>query len=420
MGFNSKEVGQIDGWIQCCACSENYFTSQTSRYPSTFYKAIAMATDELVGKLVFQSRSILEKLCYAKTDIIASDRTKDRVNYVLFGGKLNIKGRVIRGGIKVAADPSKYYTETTVGIHKANRYSGKLRRRYILLSYLLGVFNKYVYKQNPIKGKSIDIYGNEINLGGIDWNDIAIPSSFRENIEQNLLWPVFYPHVLKDAGLRLSRGVLLEGERGMGKTLVSKIIAEQIRGKGTFIKLRPSDVEKLGWDYVFQVARILEPSILYLEDIDTFSSDKFSVSTFLTDMFDYLEGSTERGNVGLLVTTNMPNSIDMRFKNRPGRIDRRLVFDPHNKQHFDINWQKEVLGIYLNGHKTSTTIDEVIGLTKDDTLTAAHLRELVYSARLRALTRLGIQNSNISNSELELRLEDFKAAREDMASVIEK
>lgn len=418
MGFNSKEALKLDSWIECCSCTDNYYTSQTRGYPSTFYKAIAMASDELAGKLVFKFLNPLDCFCYAKTDIIAADRTRDRVNYVLFGGKFDIKGRIIRGGIKVAADPAKYYTDITVGVHKANRNSNKLRRRDLILGYLLGIYDKYVYRQNPIKGKSIDIYGNEINLGGISWSDIAIPHSFRENIEQNLLWPVFYPDVLKEAGLRLSRGVLLEGERGMGKTLVSKIIAEQIKGKGTFIKLRPSDVEKLGWDYVFKVARILEPSILYLEDIDTFSSDKFNVSTFLTDMFDYLEGSTERGNVGLLVTTNMPDSIDMRFKNRPGRIDRRLIFDPSNKQHFSIDWQKEVLGIYLNGHKTSASIDEIVTIIGEDPLTAAHLRELVYSARLRTLARKGIPTGDIS--ELELCTEDFKAAREDMTSVIEK
>jgi len=186
------------------------------------------------------------------------------------------------------------------------------------------------------------------------------------------------------------------------------------------IPLSPSSITplatpKLGWDYVFEVARILGPSVLYIEDIDTFTpTDKTpTMSAFLTDLLDYLDGTEERGKVTILTSSNVPESIDNRLIDRPGRTDRRLKFNPKDKA-FGYDWKKDVLGIHLKRFrlKDGLSPDTIAEMFRDTPYTGSHIRELIHTAMLEALEREGIEELKPEeiNEKVYLKEDDFKKA----------
>jgi AAA+ superfamily predicted ATPase len=398
------------------------------KYPVTFNKAISFALEELSTMAENLEKGRTEELPNG-APISCSYDDEGLFEDVLFGGEFRLNRRRVRAVIEtnVFRHPGLmvFGPEGWVGSDHTSFSVYAKKEDKDSISSIFEIVDSYVYEGNTLRGKIINVYGEEENIGNYDWDDIAIPQYFIQEIEENIIWPIRYHEKIEAANIRLPRGIMLEGERGMGKTLLSMIIANKVRGKGTFIKAKPSDVQRLGWDYIFDVARVLEPCVLYIEDIEALapSKQKFGlVSASLTDILDYLDGMESRGNVTLLASTNVPDMVDFGLLDRPGRIDRRLVFDPRNNESFGFDWKKKVFEIHLRGHKlapglSTSHLAKMIG---DVPYTGSHIEELIHTATLEALRREKMESMDAAEIEgkICLTLEDFKRAKERIERVV--
>lgn len=418
----AQERESRNRWIQRALGVKTLAASARTykEYPSCFNPVLARALRELSRRA---RRRVLRTPGHGGVPSYSLD-AGEVFEEVLFGGEFQLNRRRVRAVVECAPlrphahgrfagdEEEAIYTRVSVYTRQGER-----RRA----SAIFDRIDRAVYDRNPLRGEVINIYGDREEVPDIDWRDIAVPAHFVREVEENLLWPLLRPRALERAGLDRPRGLLLEGERGMGKSLLASLIARRVRGRATFLRVLPSDVERLGWDYIFDVARTLEPAVLFIEDIENLAPSKARynlVNTPLSELMAYLDDPHRRGRVFFLATTNTSDLVELALLDRPGRVDRRLVFDPRNPADFGAEWRARVFEIHLAGHTLAPglTPADLARSIEEIPYTGAHIAELVHTAALEALGRAGSR----AGRRPVLGEEDFRKARERVERMVRR
>lgn len=173
------------------------------------------------------------------------------------------------------------------------------------------------------------------------------------------------PEKYKRLGAKVTRGVLLIGEPGTGKTLLAKAVAGEancpffsITGSDfieVFVGVGAARVRDL-----FAQARKHAPSIVFIDEIDAIGRQRGSGfggghderEQTLNQLLTEMDGFDSNGSsVIVLAATNMPDVLDKALL-RPGRFDRRVeVSFP------DTLSREQILQINANGLKMSSAVD---------------------------------------------------------------
>lgn len=170
-------------------------------------------------------------------------------------------------------------------------------------------------------------------------------------------------------GMIFKRGIMVFGPAGTGKTIAIQMLSKKIIDKGGIvINTRIPSVTIQG----LKIVRTIQPDVPIvnvMEDIDTII-DRFGESEILS----LLDGENQIDNITNLATTNYPERLDPRLKNRPSRFDEVYKMDFPNS---DI--RKKYLISITEGHVSDEFIREEIDRWVTDTFnfSIAHLRELV-------------------------------------------
>jgi len=119
---------------------------------------------------------------------------------------------------------------------------------------------------------------------------------------------------------------MFSGAPGTGKTESTRAISKLLNNQNvTIIK---TNICKIIKDK-FELAKILAPCVLILDDIDLYLGDRNhgSYSPLLGAFLDILDGVDKLpDNVGVIASTNAPHLIDLAAQ-RPGRFHKLLFFD---------------------------------------------------------------------------------------------
>lgn len=161
---------------------------------------------------------------------------------------------------------------------------------------------------------------DEIVEGGakVEWNDIAGQEIAKQALQEMVILPSMRPELF--TGLRSpARGLLLFGPPGNGKTLLARAVATQC--SATFFSISASsltskyvgDGEKLV-RALFAVARELQPSIIFIDEIDSLLSERSSseheatrrLKTEFLIQFDGLPGNPDSERIVVMAATNRP------------------------------------------------------------------------------------------------------------------
>lgn len=262
-----------------------------------------------------------------------------------------------------------------------------------------------VSKYSIYKGKIISLAGQE-TIGDIPgWmkiqfhqfakvskEQIILPEKTMALIDRNI--GSFYKHSdrLKSVGKSLKRGVLFHGKPGTGKTFTAKFLSQYIDGITVFLL----SGEQL-WliKESFQMARLLAPSLVIMEDVDLIAHtrDETLGQTVLHQLLNELDGLNKDTEILFLLTTNRPEVIEPALSLRPGRIDQAIEFPLPDK-----DCRKRLIEQYAEGmNLTVENLSKII--TRTEGASPAFIQELMRKAALIAAEEETSTNGSLTISD---------------------
>jgi hypothetical protein len=154
---------------------------------------------------------------------------------------------------------------------------------------------------------------------------IVLPEGVLERVERQTIGFALHADRLRAAGRHLRRGILLHGAPGTGKTLTAMYVVGRMPGRTTILLTG----EALGLiESSVALARMLEPSIVVLEDVDLVAEERthqnVATNSVLFELLNQMDGLTDDADVIFLLTTNRPDLLEPALASRPGRIDQAV------------------------------------------------------------------------------------------------
>ncbi len=178
---------------------------------------------------------------------------------------------------------------------------------------------------------------------------------------------------LRALGLPARRGVLFYGPPGTGKTYTSRFLANKLDTATTIVA---SGNALLQIRSLCNLARMLQPSIVVLEDVDlVFSTRETNFNnTALGEMMNELDGFKPDDEIIFILTTNSIERVEGAIKERPGRISQCVYFGAPVPE-----LRKRYLESLVRSYDlTNLEIEKIVDKTEG--VTQAFLKELVFRA----------------------------------------
>ncbi len=123
------------------------------------------------------------------------------------------------------------------------------------------------------------------------------------------------------------------------------------------------------------LARLLQPSIVVIEDVDLIAGDRAQLDTceevLLNKLLNEMHVLNEEADILFILTTNRPEALERALASRPGRVDQAIEFPLPGKA-----GRENLVRLYSRGVNVS---DEVVHATvrKTEKVSAAFIKELM-------------------------------------------
>lgn len=185
----------------------------------------------------------------------------------------------------------------------------------------LDSFIEYAWENSPLRGKAWEANFSWINRTG-DIDEPYLAESVKQKLQLHAHTFIKYLPRLSEVGLKSSRGILLSGPPGCGKTMVISSMIETYDDM-TFIVMTSEHLQRQCVSMIYDIARRLAPAVVVLEDIDSAGglSRKVASHPILGEVLQALNGVSENKGVLTLATTNYVEDLDDALRDRPGRFD---------------------------------------------------------------------------------------------------
>merc|ERR1719287_330361 len=198
---------------------------------------------------------------------------------------------------------------------------------------------------------------------GVTFKDVA----GCEGSKQELMEIVEFlknPSKFSKLGVKVPRGVLLEGPPGTGKTLLARAVAGEagvpfISASGSefvemFVGVGASRVRDL-----FGQAKKNAPCIVFIDEIDAIGGQRGGTNgggndereQTLNQILTEMDGFDGNSGVIVLAATNRADMLDAALV-RPGRFDRRVPVDLP-----DVKGRREILNVHVRGKPLASELD---------------------------------------------------------------
>lgn len=250
-----------------------------------------------------------------------------------------------------------FFKHLEQSILKAESYRGKI------LSLELS--------ENSYSGESTGITVHKLRT--VERDQVILPASTLNLLERNVIQFVKQRERLSQFRQATKKGLLFYGPPGTGKTHTIHYLARALEGHTTLLV----SAEQVGLLSEYMVlARLLQPSIVVLEDVDLIARDRSQMNNvceevLLNKLLNEMDGLKEEADILFILTTNRPEALEAALASRPGRIDQAIEFPLP-----DSVGREKLLILYAKGAQLpADLVSEVVRRT--DGVSAAFIKELM-------------------------------------------
>jgi hypothetical protein len=242
-----------------------------------------------------------------------------------------------------------------------------MRKRNVYRGHVLSL------DQDRFGGMSIAFH----QLPRIEREDIILPEGLLERIERQTVRFSLLADRLVAAKRHLKRGVLLYGPPGTGKTLSAMYIAGAIKDR-TVLLLTGRGQGLL--EQSCSLARMLQPSIVILEDVDLVAEERTRregcATPLLFELLNQMDGLADDADVLFLLTTNRADILEPALSARPGRVDLAVEIPLPDAQ-----CRERLIKLYSKGLQLGPIhLESLVGKTEG--ASGAFIREMIRKATL--------------------------------------
>ena len=251
-----------------------------------------------------------------------------------------------------------------------------------------------------------------LEIPEVTWNVIGGLDAIKQTIKETIEYPLKYPELYEKYGIKQSKGILLYGPPGCGKTLLAKAAARE--SNANFIAIRGPEIlskwvgeSEKAIREIFKKAQQHAPAIILFDEIDAiapirgFTSDSGVSERVVAQLITELDGIKSLNNIIVVATTNRPDLLDPALL-RPGRFDKLIYVPPP-----DFKARLEILRIHTRYMPLAEDVDleELARITEN--YSGADLNALVGEALMQAL-REDIKLKRVERKHFEKALQEVK------------
>jgi cell division protease FtsH len=238
-------------------------------------------------------------------------------------------------------------------------------------------------------------------LRTVERDQVILPKKTLDLLDRNVIHFTRQRPQLARFRQATKKGILFYGPPGTGKTHTIHYLAKALEGHTTLL----ISAEQVGIlaEYM-TLARLLQPSIVVMEDVDLIARDRSTMGsaceeTLLNKLLNEMDGLKEEADILFILTTNRPEALERALSSRPGRIDQAIEFPLP-----DDEGRRKLVRLYSQGVEVSEEVVEAI-VGRTEKVSAAFIKELM---------RRSVQFHLERNGSGRVELPDVEQALEEM------
>ena len=252
-----------------------------------------------------------------------------------------------RNGVPLAAlDSLPFGERTAMALHKEHEADEASRGASYMIRFGGRIWRRW------LTGNTLELLAfdprSQVLQSALDevWQEIGGQEEAKRELARAIQWPVLYPELFLLFKRRRSRGVLLYGPPGCGKTLLGKAVVRLMAalyhrkaddGGFKYVKGHQLLDQYLGNSEkavkaLFDESRRWReqkgyPAVLFFDEADALfkrrsSNARETTFSLVPALLAEMDGMDESGAF-VILATNRPDTLDLAIT-RPGRIDRRI------------------------------------------------------------------------------------------------
>lgn len=286
----------------------------------------------------------------------------------------NLKEKILLNGIEVEEESSEQFVNILA--------DG------IFFVFFIGLFGIGGIKLLELKHKTFKVVKNT----NVTFEDIAGMTELKNEMIK-IVDVLKDPKKYKEIGIRQTKGIILEGNPGNGKTMFAKALANE--AKVNFIATKGADFQSAMMSMgsrkiktLFKKARKHKPCIIFIDEFDGIGEKRNYAGTgvdkennrIITAMLNEMDGFESVDGILVIAATNSYASLDPALI-RPGRFD--LKFNIPNP---DTETRLKLIEMYTAKKKLSDEIDKNKLADAFDNLSCSAIETILNEASMIAIT----------------------------------
>ncbi len=290
-----------------------------------------------------------------------------------------------------------------------------------LISFVIAPATLYVFESQGISlVKVLDVRKQDIRMkfgeafedlaGGTTterFEDIGNYEDTKKELREAIIAPIEERAIATAYNIAPTKGILLFGPPGTGKTMMMRALANEIRAGFYYVKASnlvsafPGETEKQLAN-IFSIAKKNAPCVLFFDEIDALATSRDATGVddthkhALTQLLTEMDGFQKINNVIIVGATNRPDILDNAIL-RPGRFD-RLIYMPEPTR----SGRARIFKIYLGKLPISNNVKIKELAEKTERYTGADIKALCES-----VAQMVAQDAATEHKILEITHEDI-------------